>query len=116
MDIPSALAKQPERSDFEGNWLRADGTYRFEIEVADSGEATARYFNPSPINVESATFEETNGQPKLTVVLRDRGYPGSTYRLAFVPEHGILAGTYKRPRAQAARVHFLPKPKESDGE
>jgi hypothetical protein len=44
-DIPSTIAKRPERSDFAGDWLRADGTYRLQVSDAD-GTVAVHYFNP----------------------------------------------------------------------
>jgi hypothetical protein len=108
-DIPSAIAKLPERSDFYGNWLRADGVYRLKVEpVADDAEGVvAKYFNPNPINVESAAFDAEANEPSLTVVLRDEGYPGSTYRLVYIAEAQVLAGTYARPGSEPSEVYFI---------
>lgn len=109
VEIPSMLAKVPERADFHGKWLRMDGGYRLEVGKAANGEGVeVRYFNPQPINVESAKFSGKDEQLILTVVLRDTNYPGSTYRLTFVPETRILEGTYTLPGRQTFRVQFRP--------
>jgi hypothetical protein len=97
-----------EQSDFVGTWLRADGTYRLQIEAgAVAGSVVVRYFNPEPINVERATFDEIEGQPRLEFVLRDEGYPGSAYRLIFLAERRVLVGTYARPDSEPAEVYFV---------
>ena len=105
-EIAATIAKLPEVSDFEGEWLRADGTYQLTLKDT-SGAVSAAYFNPKPMNVESASFDATSGQPVLTVVLRDEGYPGSTYQLVYMAERGILFGNYARPGSQPSEVYFV---------
>jgi hypothetical protein len=107
-DISPSITKLPQQSDFFGVWLRSDGTYRVEIEPgAAAGSVVARYFNPDPINVETASFDAVEGQPLLEFILRDEGYPGSAYRLIFLPERRILVGTYARPESEPAQVYFV---------
>jgi hypothetical protein len=108
-DIPSCLAKVPEKADFYGSWLRGDGGYRIEIEASEESPTgiVARYFNPNPIHVELARFEEGTEDPVLTIVLRDEGYPGSTYELIFLAERQVLIGNYARPGSAPAEVYFL---------
>lgn len=108
-DIPPTIAKLPEPSDFYGKWLRGDGGYRLEIEADAKSPTgvTARYFNPEPIKVESATFDPNAEQPTLIVVLRDQGYPGSTYRLIYLAERAVLVGSYQRPGSDASEVYFV---------
>jgi hypothetical protein len=107
-DISPYIAKLPEQSDFIGTWLRSDGTYRVEIEAGETvGTVVARYFNPEPINVESAVFDAVEGQPRLEFVLRDEGYPGSAYRLIYLAERRVLVGTYLRPGGEPAEVFFV---------
>jgi hypothetical protein len=107
-DISPSIAKLPEQSDFFGTWLRSDGTYRVEIEAGkQAGIVVARYFNPEPINVETSTFDEIEGQPRLEFVLRDEGYPGSAYRLIYLAERRVLVGTYARPDAEPSQVFFV---------
>lgn len=107
-DISPNIAKIPEQSDFMGTWLRSDGGYRIEVAAgADDGSVVVQYFNPDPINVESATFEVVDGQLFLKFVLRDAGYPGSSYELIFLSERRVLLGTYARPGAEPAQVYFL---------
>lgn len=104
--IPAAIAKIPERGDFSAEWLRSDGTYRLLIDVTD-GSVEAKYFNPDPIHVESAAFAERGDRLELVVVLRDTGYPGSTYNLRYNPERMILVGTYSRPGSPPGEVYFV---------
>jgi hypothetical protein len=109
-EIPWCLAKVPERSDFNGVWLRADGTYRLEIKDAEIEDATVvKYFNPGVINVESAVMSGEDGAPSLTVILRDEGYPGSTYQLSYFSQRGVLIGTYTRPGSAPQETMFLKK-------
>ena len=66
-----------------------------------------KYFNPEPINVESASFSVVDGEVFLDFVLRDTGYPGSSYELIFLSERRILLGSYARPGAEPAQVYFV---------
>jgi hypothetical protein len=62
--------------------------------VNENGTLAAQYFNPNPINVGKATWEESNGSLKIIVELRDMNYPGSTYTLNYLPDRDMLAGEY----------------------
>ena len=78
-----------------GNWLRTDAGYRILVsQVNDDGTLAAQYFNPNPINVGKANWEESNGSLKIMVELRDVNYPGSTYTLNYLPDRDMLAGEY----------------------
>lgn len=113
-DIPPTIAKLAERSDFQGSWMRGDGGYRLVIEVnADfPGGASAGYFNPDSINVEYAGFDEESETLQLSVILLDEGYPGSTYELNYLPERGVLIGTYARPGSEPSQVYFVKQTSE----
>lgn len=105
--VPQYIAKVPEQSDFFGNWLRQDGTYRLTLEKSKNGGVTAKYLNPNSITVESAAFESEDGFIVLSVVLRDEGYPGSTYQLSYDSSYRILVGTYLMPQSgQRHQVYF----------
>jgi len=79
----------------EGDWHRTDAGYRILIsKVNDDGNLTAQYFNPNPIKVECANWEESYNNLKVTIELRDFNYPGSTYRLSYLPDNDIFAGEY----------------------
>lgn len=85
-----------------------DRQYRLAVEGIGSEEgAKALYFNPEPVNVESVSFQQTEEGPVMQVVLRDEGYPGSTYLLRFMPSLQILVGTYSRPGTPPSEVYFL---------
>lgn len=90
---------------FEGEWTRSDGTYRMVISV-EEGTVKAEYFNPKPIHVESSTTEQVEDGIGLTIVLRDVGYDGSTYRLQYVPQYRLLIGTYTIPGQEPGEVYF----------
>ncbi|MGB0416628.1 MAG: hypothetical protein ACPGKS_07250 [Coraliomargarita sp.] len=114
-DIPPAIAKLAQRSDFQGSWLRGDGGYRMAIEVNPDfpGGAQASYFNPDSIHVESAAFDPEAEAPLLVIVLRDEGYPGSTYELRYLAERGVLVGTYARPGSGPSEVYFVKQVNDS---
>ena len=91
----SKTINKPDKKLLVGNWLRTDAGYRILIsEVNDDGTLAAQYFNPNPINVGKANWEESNGSLKIIIELRDVNYPGSTYTLTYLPDRDILAGEY----------------------
>lgn len=107
--VPPLIAKVPEKSDFFGEWLRQDGTYKLTIEKNKDGKVIAKYFNPDPINVESAIFRDSENGLFLEIVLRDEGYPGSNYHLFYNSSYRILAGRYLMAQSgQQHEVYFTP--------
>lgn len=88
-------AKKNDKNLLVGNWLRTDAGYRILInKVNDNGSIEANYFNPNPINVGSASWEESYDNLKIFIELRDVNYPGSTYTLSYLPDKDMLAGEY----------------------
>ena len=78
-----------------GRWLRPDGGYILEIRsVSPQGTVDASYLNPRPIHVARAEASRTGEILTLFIELRDKNYPGSTYRLVYDPGRDVLAGTY----------------------
>lgn len=78
-----------------GRWQRPDGGYVLEIRgIATDGKAAVRYLNPRPINVTRAEASKVNSAFRIFVELRDTGYPGSTYTLAYEPKKDVLLGIY----------------------
>jgi hypothetical protein len=100
------LTKEPSETDsgnkkvadkklLVGDWLRTDAGYRILIgKVNEDGTLNAEYFNPKSINVGKSTWEESYGNLKIFIELRDVNYPGSTYTLNYLPDRDILAGEY----------------------
>jgi len=88
-------AKTINKNLLVGNWLRTDSDYRIQIsKVNENFTLEANYFNPNPINVGGASWQESSGSLKIIVELRDVNYPGSTYTLNYLPAKDILAGDY----------------------
>ena len=106
-EIPSLIAKNPEQADFIDSWTRSDGGYRLEVVAVEQGGVSVKYFNPKPINVESAEFTVFENEPLLKIILRDEGYPGSVYELSFLPERRVLIGTYVRLGQKPSQVYFV---------
>jgi len=78
-----------------GDWVRTDASYLVKIiKVNQDRTLEAQYFNPNPINVGKANWEESYGKLKIVIELRDVNYPGSTYTLNYLPDRDILAGEY----------------------
>ena len=96
----SEPAKPQEQKTFDrsvliGDWIRTDAEYRITIsELPDDGTLKAGYFNPNPINVGKAGWSFSEGMMKLYIELRDENYPGSNYKVTYIPEKDLLAGQY----------------------
>jgi hypothetical protein len=91
----SSTREGPDKNLLAGDWVRTDASYLIKIKsLNDDGMLQAQYFNPKPINVESGNWEESYGNLKVTIVLRDVNYPGSKYTLNYLPDRDILAGDY----------------------
>jgi hypothetical protein len=80
-----------------------------EIRSIDpTGRMDARYYNPRPINVAHAEASKKDGTKKVFIVLQDKGYPGATYKLNYLPKENVLAGSYFQPTAaQTFSVVFV---------
>ena len=102
--------------DFVGKWVRSDGTYQLIVKsVKNDGTAEVLYLNPGSINVESATLKQEEKLLILTIVLRDEGYPGSTYELFYHPDKDLLVGYYRMPaQDQRFEVTFSPVKEEEE--
>ena len=84
-----------DQNQLVGNWVRTDGGYELEIKSATAdGKLEAGYFNPNPIHVGRAEWQNKNNSLIIIVELRDKNYPGSTYTLEFVPSEDKLVGNY----------------------
>lgn len=78
-----------------GRWERPDGGYILELRSVDTnGLLNAVYLNPKPIHVEHAEASTTGPLTKLTVLLRDTGYPGCLYTLTYDDKSDQLVGLY----------------------
>ena len=94
-DTVSSNGKSADKNLLVGDWARTDASYLIKInKVNEDGTLDAQYFNPKPINVGKAAWEESHGNLTITVELRDVNYPGSTYTLSYLPDRDILAGDY----------------------
>lgn len=79
----------------QGRWQRPDGGYVLELkEIKKDGNLKAAYFNPRPIKVFKATWNQKQGIVNVYIELRDFNYPGSKYNLHYDPKKDRLTGTY----------------------
>ena len=93
--ISTSGSRDFDKNSLIGDWVRTDAQYLIRItEVKDDRTMTAQYFNPNPINVGKANWEQSYGNLKIIVEMRDVNYPGSTYTLSYLPDRDILAGEY----------------------
>jgi hypothetical protein len=91
----SKLIIKTDKSVLVGDWVRTDASYLIKINnVSEDGTLEAQYFNPNPINVGKANWEESYGSLKIIIELRDVNYPGSTYTLNYLQDRDMLAGDY----------------------
>ena len=92
------VAAAEAQNDFKaliGRWVRNDAGYVIEIRSIDAeGKMEAGYYNPRPIHVSVAKATREDAGIKIFIELRDRGYPGSTYTLVYVPQNNLLVGFY----------------------
>lgn len=87
--------KTPDKTVLVGDWTRTDAPYQIKItELLDNGDMKAEYLNPKSINVASAMWFLVDGTLKIYIELRDENYPGSNYKLTYMPEKDMLAGQY----------------------
>lgn len=76
-----------------GRWNRTDGNYTIEIKKMNSrGLLGVAYSNPKPINI--AQTKISSEKTKIFIKLQDKGYPGSTYTLDYIPSDDLFKGTY----------------------
>lgn len=95
---PRVAGEQPvpleTRAKMNGRWLRTDGQYTLTISGTSDGDLRVTYENPGPINVARADVAQRGSTPSLYVELRDRGYPGNYYELAFDEKSDMFIGKY----------------------
>ena len=94
---PINTPTNPDKDLLIGRWTRTDseGAYVIEIKSANvDGKLNAGYFNPNPIKVGYAEWQNKNGKLVVVVELRDVNYPGSTYTLTFLSAENRLTGNY----------------------
>jgi hypothetical protein len=110
----SVSSNTPAKADqnlLVGRWTRTDseGAYVIEIKSAGAeGKLEANYFNPNPINVGHAEWQQKNGKLIVIVELRDVNYPGSTYTLNFFPSENRMTGNYYQAvQGQNFEVEFI---------
>jgi hypothetical protein len=78
-----------------GRWQRTDGGYIIELKnPLPDGKIEAAYFNPNPIHVGRAGWQNKAGNIVVTVELQDANYPGSLYTLEFLHKEDRLSGVY----------------------
>jgi hypothetical protein len=96
-----AMAADPDPAKVVGRWMRTDGGYVLQLSNPTfDGRLTAAYFNPRPINVSRSGWKLEEGYLLVLVELRDEGYPGSAYTLAYQPDTDRLVGLYYQAAAQ----------------
>lgn len=97
----SANAAEPDPAKVVGRWMRTDGGYILQLSNPTfDGRLTAAYFNPRPINVSRSGWKLEEGYLLVLVELRDEGYPGSAYTLAYQPDSDRLVGLYYQATSQ----------------
>lgn len=106
---PAVTAPKPEFQKLKGKWRRPDGGYIIEIKSVDGdGKLEAAYLNPKPIHVAKAEASLDGATVKVFIELRDVNYPGSTYKLIYVPENDQLSGIYYQAlQQQSFEVVFV---------
>jgi hypothetical protein len=99
-DAPAAQAPA-DPVQVVGIWQRMDGAYILELRNPTfDGRLEAIYLNPRPIHVARSGWVLKDGDLMVLVELRDKGYPGSTYTLAYQQDTDRLVGIYFQAVAQ----------------
>ncbi len=99
-DAPAAQAPA-DPVQVVGIWQRMDGEYVLELRNPTfDGRLEAIYLNPRPIHVARSGWVLKDGDLMVRVELRDKGYPGSTYTLAYQQATDRLVGIYFQAVAQ----------------
>ncbi|MFC2094350.1 hypothetical protein ACFLSH_01845 [Bacteroidota bacterium] len=94
-DALQSNKKSVDKNLLVGEWVRTDAGYLISItSVNVDGTLEAQYFNPNPINVGKATWQENYGNLEVIVELQDVNYPGSKYTLSYLQDRDVLAGNY----------------------
>ena len=92
---PAHSALLADKNILVGNWVRTDAPYQIKISaVEEDGNLKAGYYNPKPINIGKANWDNRDGILKMYIELRDENYPGSIYKLNYIVEKDVLAGEY----------------------
>lgn len=94
---PTQVQPKTDQNQLVGQWVRTDseGNYIIEIKsAAVDGKLDAAYFNPNPIKIGRAEWQQKNSSLMIVVELRDVNYPGSTYTLNLLSGGERLAGNY----------------------
>ncbi len=95
----SSSSTESQENQWQGKWLRSDGTYQLILEPAADGTLSATYLNPKSIRVQKTELKTSGEKEHLIVVLNDIGYPGAVYDLVYSPTADRLVGTYYNPNA-----------------
>ena len=109
-------SKEADKNSLVGDWVRTDANYLIRIsKVNEDGTMIAQYFNPNPINVGKANWEQSYSNLKVIVEMRDVNYPGSTYTLNYLPDRDMLAGEYYQAvEGLTFYVEFMRKNKKAN--
>ncbi len=92
---PASAVVQTDFQLLRGRWRRSDSDYVLVIKrIDDSGRMDAAYVNPRSIRVNKAEASRQGDFLKVSIELRDEGYPGSTYELTYDQKGGVLRGKY----------------------
>jgi hypothetical protein len=92
---PAISNAEVQQEQLAGKWQRTDGGYVLELKApTKEGKIEAAYFNPNPIHVGRAAWQNQDGLLKVMVELQDKNYPGSLYTLTYNPGDDQLRGTY----------------------
>lgn len=93
--VSSAPVQAVDKEKLSGRWQRTDGGYIIELKnPTTAGLIEAGYFNPNPINVGKAGWQNKDGRLMVMVELQDQNYPGSIYNLEYQSNMDKLTGTY----------------------
>ncbi len=88
----------PDKNLLIGEWSQMGTPYFIKITgVLDTGKLDAAFYDPNypvKIEIEKANWTKTGTLLSIYIELQDPEYPGSSFKLNYIPERDVLVGTY----------------------
>jgi len=85
----------PDKNLLLGEWSKVGTPYLIKITGAlEDGKLAVDYFNPKKIEIEKANWLKRGTLLSVYIELQDPDYPGSNFKLNYIPERDVLVGDY----------------------
>ena len=85
----------PDKYLLVGEWSKTGTPYLIKITgVFDIGKLEVGYYGAQKIEIEKANWAKTGTLLSVYIELQDPEYPGSNFKLNYIPERDVLVGRY----------------------